>query len=271
MKRRDFFLSSAALAAPFALNTRAAEAAPGDIRLGVATYSFREFSRDNCIRMVKLLNVDYVDIKEVHLPQTDPPKALIAGRAAFDRAGVKVIGGGNITMNETDEAGLRPHFEYAKTVGFPTMIIAPTHQNLPIVEKLVKEYNIKVAIHNHGPGDKNFPTPASVLEAVKTMDPRVGLCIDIGHTTLAKADVVQSIADAGPRLFETHFRDLNANNVEVPVGDGVIPIPAIFTRMMKQNYSGTCSLESEIDSMDPFAEMQKSFAYMRGVVAGLKA
>ena len=270
MRRRDFFLSSAALAAPFALQTQAADAVPGDIRLGVATYSLREFSRDNCIRMVKLLNVDRVDIKEFHLPQTDPPKALIAGRAAFDKAGLTVIGGGNITISETDEAGVRTHFEYAKTVGFPMMIIAPTHENLPIVEKLAKEYNIRVAIHNHGPGDKNFPTPQTVLDAVKNMDSRVGLCIDIGHTTLAGVDVVQAVAAAGPRLFETHFRDLNANKTEVPVGDGVIPIVAIFRQMMKQGYSGTCSLELESDPFDPMPAMQKSFAYMRGVIAGLK-
>jgi sugar phosphate isomerase/epimerase len=270
MKRRDFFLSSAALAAPFAMRSRAAETTSGDIRLGVATYSFREFSRDNCIRMVKLLNIDYVDIKEFHLPQTDPPKTLVAGRAAFDKAGLKVIGGGNITINESDEAGVRTHFEYAKTVGFPIMIIAPTHENLPIVEKLVKEYNIRVAIHNHGPGDKNFPTPQTVLDAVKGMDSRVGLCIDIGHTTLSGVDVVQAVATAGPRLFETHFRDLNANKTEVPVGDGVIPIVAIFKQMMKQGYTGTCSLEFESDAFDPMPGMQKSFAYMRGVIAGLK-
>jgi sugar phosphate isomerase/epimerase len=270
MKRRDFFLSSAALAAPLAYQIRAAEPTSGDIRFGVATYSFRQFSRENCIRMVKLLNVDYVDIKEFHLPQTDPAKALVAGRAAFDKAGLKVIGGGNVTMNETDDAGLRPHFEYAKIVGFPMMIIAPTHENLPMIEKLVKEFNIKVAIHNHGPEDKNFPTPSSVLDAIKMMDPRVGLCLDIGHTTRAKADVVQGIIDAGPRLFEMHFKDLKANNVQVPVGDGVIPIPAIFKQLMKANYPGVCSLEYEIDDMDPLPGMQKSFAYMRGVVAGLK-
>jgi sugar phosphate isomerase/epimerase len=271
MKRRDFFLGSAALAAPFALQTKAAEPASGDIRFGVATYSFRQFSRDNCIRMIKLLNVEYADVKEFHLPQADPPKALAAGRAAFDKAGLKVIGGGNITMNETDEASLRPHFDYAKACGFPMMIIAPTHDNLPKIEKLVKEYNIKIGIHNHGPEDKNFPTPQSVLDAVKSMDPRVGLCIDIGHTTLAGVDVVKAIAAAGPRLFETHFRDLNANHVEVAVGDGVIPIPAIFKQLMKQGYAGTCSLEQEMDGFDPFPGMQKSFAYMRGVVAGLKA
>lgn len=270
MNRRNFLLGSAALAAPLALDTRAAGPAPGDIRLGVATYSFRQFSRDNCIRMVKLLNVDYVDIKEFHLSQTDPPKALAAGRAAFDKAGLKVIGGGNITLSETDEAGLRPHFEYAKTCGFPIMIVAPTRQNLPLVEKLVKEYDIRVAIHNHGPGDKNFPTPQTVLDAVSSMDPRVGLCVDIGHTTLAGVDVVQALAAAGPRLFETHFRDLDANHVEVPVGDGVIPIPAIFRQLMKQGYTGTCSLEQEMNGFDPFPAMQKSFAWMRGVIAGLR-
>jgi sugar phosphate isomerase/epimerase len=270
MKRREFFLSSAALAVPLAMQTKAAEPASGDIRFGVATYSFRQFARDNCIRMVKLLNVEYVDIKEFHLPQSDSPKALATGRAAFDKAGLKVIGGGNVTMNEPDEAGLRPHFEYAKLCGFPMMIIAPTHDNLPIIEKLVKEFNIKVAIHNHGPEDKNFPTPASVLDAIKTMDPRVGLCLDIGHTTRAKADVVQGVIDAGPRLFEMHFKDLKANNVQVPVGDGVIPIPAIFKQLLKQNYPGVCSLEYEIDDYDPMPGMQKSFAYMRGVVAGLK-
>jgi sugar phosphate isomerase/epimerase len=271
MKRRDFFLSSAALAAPMALRTDAEESRQGDIKFGVATYSFRAFSRDNCIRMVKLLNVDYVDIKEFHLPQSDPRNALVAGRAAFDKAGLKVIGGGNITMNEPDEAGLRPHFEYAKTVGFPTMIVAPTHENLPIVEKLVKEYNIRVAIHNHGPADKNFPTPQSVLDAVKGMDARVGLCIDIGHTRLSRVDIVQAVAAAGPRLFETHFRDLNASDAEVPIGDGVIPIVAILSQLMKQGYAGTCSLEFEADQFDPLPGMQKSFAYMRGVVAGLKA
>jgi sugar phosphate isomerase/epimerase len=127
-----------------------------------------------------------------------------------------------------------------------------------------------VAIHNHGPGDKHFPTPQSVLDAVKTLDLRMGLCIDIGHTTLSGVDVVQAIAAAGPRLFETHFRDLNANHVEVPVGDGVIPIPAIFRQLMKQGYAGTCSLEQEMDGFDPFPGMQKSFAYMRGVLAGFR-
>jgi sugar phosphate isomerase/epimerase len=279
MNRRNFLLSSAALAAPLTSGSTAAVSAQDDIKLGVATYSFREFQRDLCIKNVKQLNVEYVDIKEFHLPQTDPPPALAAGRKAFDRAGLKVIGGGNITLAEPDESGLRQHFEYAKTVGFPMMICAPRHENLPIIEKLAKEYNVKIAIHNHGPEDKNFPTAKSVLDAVKNMDSRMGLCIDIGHATRAGENVVEAIASAGPRLFEMHMKDLRDPAgqkdqpafSQVPVGDGVLPIPAIFKQLKKQGYQGVCSLEYEIDADDPMPGMRKSFSYMRGVLAGLQA
>ena len=269
--------SSAALAAPLAVSRGAAAlaAAPADdVKLGVATYSFREFQRDLCIKNVRKLGIQYVDVKEFHLSQSDSPTQLAAGRAQFDKAGLKVIGGGNISLQEPDEAGLRRHFEYAKACGFPMMICAPRHENLPIIEKLAKEFDVRIAIHNHGPEDKNFPTPSSVLSAVKNMDPRMGLCLDIGHTSRTGEDIVEAIASAGPRLFEIHMKDLRDARVkesQVPVGDGVLPIPAIFRQLKKQGYQGVCSLEYEIDADDPMPGMQKSFSYMRGVLAGQKS
>lgn len=278
MNRRSFLASSAVLAVPFAAGASAAETAPGDLRLGVATYSLREFQRDLAIKMVKQLNVEYVDIKEFHLPQTDTPAAIANGRKAFDKAGLKVIGGGNVGLAEPDEAGLRKHFDYAKAAGFPMMICAPRHENLGIIEKLAKEYDIRIAIHNHGPEDKNFPSPQSVLSAVKSMDARMGLCMDIGHAARAGADIVESAAEAGPRLFELHMKDLkDPKNPQgpgfgqVPVGDGVLPVPALFRQLKKQGYAGVCSLEYEIDADDPLVGMHKSFAYMRGVLAGQRA
>ncbi len=256
-----------------------AESAPDDIKLGVATYSFREFQRDLCIKLVKQLGVQYVDVKEFHLPQTDPPAQLEAGRKAFDKAGLKVIGGGNVTLAEPDAAGLRKHFEYAKTVGFPMMICAPRHENLGAIEKLAIEFNMKMAIHNHGPEDKNFPTPQSVLDAVKGMDARMGLCMDIGHSCRAGADPVEWIDKAGARLFEIHMKDLKDLSgpkdqpgfSQCPVGDGAIPIAGIFKHLKKIGYQGVCSLEYEIDGDDPMPGMQKSFSYMRGVLAGMRA
>lgn len=283
MNRRNFFLRSAAAAAPFAVGSvavgsvagdaQAAVTGTGEITLSVATYSFRSFQRDLCIKYVKQLGIEYVDIKEFHIPQTDPPKAISDGRKAFDKAGLKVVGGGNISLQEPDEAGLRKHFEYAKLAGFPMMITAPTHENLKIIEKLAMEFDIKVAIHNHGPEDKHFPSPQNVLDAIKGMDKRMGLCMDIGHASRAGADIVQSVVDAGPRLFELHMKDLADPRVresQVPVGDGKLPIPALFKKLIAIGYQGVCSLEYEIDADNPFPGMQKSFAYMRGVVAGLR-
>jgi sugar phosphate isomerase/epimerase len=137
----------------------------------------------------------------------------------------------------------------------------------------VKEYNIKIAVHNHGPEDKHFPTPQSVLAVVKNMDPRCGLCIDVGHTARTGVDVVESIREAGPRLLDMHVKDLKdfkSRASQVDVGDGIMPFPAIFKQLQKMNYHAGVMLEYEIHDNEPMPGMQKSFAYMRGVLAGLK-
>jgi sugar phosphate isomerase/epimerase len=253
------------------LRSQPAASPAGPIKLGVATYSLREFQRDLAIKMIRELGISYADVKEFHLPQNDSPAQLAAGRKAFDKAGIDVIGGGNISLTEPDEAGLRPHFEYARYCKFPIMICAPKRENLGIVEKLAKEFDVRIAIHNHGPEDKQFPTPRSVLEAVKNMDPRMGLCIDIGHTARTGDDIVEAVQMAGPRLYEMHFKDLRekgAKESQCIVGQGVLPIPAIFTALRKIGYQGVCSLEYEIEEDNPMPGMLQSFAYMRGVMAG---
>ncbi len=265
-------IASAPIFMDTAASAAAATAGASEIKLSVATYSFRDFQRDLAIQYIKQLNVQYCDIKEFHLPQNDSPKALQAGRKKFDQAGITVVGGGNITMEEEDIDGLRKHFEYAKNCNFPMMIIAPTRTNMKLIEKLAIEYNMQIAVHNHGPENKMYPTPQSVLEIVKDMDPRMGLCIDIGHTARTGKDVVESIAEAGPRLHELHVKDLKdfkEIKSQVPCGDGLMPFAKIFTQLTKQGYQGVCSLEYEVDADNPVPGMQKSFAYMRGVIAGL--
>ncbi|MBZ5593806.1 MAG: sugar phosphate isomerase/epimerase [Acidobacteriia bacterium] len=243
-----------------------------DIKLAVATYSLRGFQRDLAVKMIQDLNIRYASVKEFHLPYNDTPRQLADGRKKFQDAGIEVVSGGVIYLTKDDDADVRRYFDYAKACGMPMMVIGPTAETMPRIGKFVKEYNIKVAIHNHGPEDKHFPTPQSALRIVKDMDPRCGICIDAGHAARAGADLVESIREAGPRLFDIHIKDLRAINKDTgcPVGEGVLPIVGMFKELKKMNYSGTVSLEYEIEEDNPFTGMKASFAYMRGVLAGLR-
>jgi sugar phosphate isomerase/epimerase len=274
--RRTFLGSAAAIAGLSAVDVRPAAAViepqPWGIKLGVATYSLRSFERPKAIEMVKALKVPFISIKDVHLKQAITTAEIEAGAKEFRDAGLQITSGGNIDLKETDLEGLRKHFEYAKAAGMPMMVCAPLHENLKLIEQLVKEYNIRIAIHNHGPEDKNFPTPQSVLEAVKDLDPRCGLCMDIGHSARTGVDVVKTIALAGSRLLDMHVKDLGNfkdKNSQTDCGDGIMPFPAIFKQLKKMNYQGFVNLEYEINAKDPLPGMQRSFSYMRGVLAGL--
>jgi sugar phosphate isomerase/epimerase len=245
----------------------------GDLKLGVASYSFREFSRKIALAGTKKLNTPYINIKDFHLSLSSSKADIEKFRKDVEKAGLTLLGCGNVSFSKDDEADIRAKFEYAKAAGMPLIVCAPTHETLPKMEKYVKEYNIKIAVHNHGPEDKHFPTPQSVLAVVKNMDPRCGLCMDIGHTARTGADIVASIAEAGPRLLDMHVKDLSdpmKRDSQVPVGDGKLPIPGIFRQLKKMNYQGGVMLEYEIDDSDPLPGMIKSFAYMRGVLAGIR-
>jgi sugar phosphate isomerase/epimerase len=244
------------------------------LKLGVASYSLRKLSRAEAIKALEALNVKYVNIKEFHAPLTSSPAELAQARKDFESAGIKIIGVGNVSFQKDDEGEMRRNFEYAKALGAPVIVMAPTHLTAPKIEKFVKEYDIKAAIHNHGPEDKHFPAPADVLKVVKSMDTRMGLCVDLGHTTRTGTDAVESLKQAGNRLHDIHIKDLSdlmKRDSQVAVGDGAMPVPAIFRYLLKSGYKGGVMLEYEINADNPVPGMQKSFAYMRGVLSALKS
>jgi sugar phosphate isomerase/epimerase len=247
--------------------------APSSVRLGVASYSLRQLSRTDAIAAILALHARYVNIKSFHQPYESTPDELAAGRSAFEDAGLEIVGGGTITLQQDDDDDIRSYFEYAKLSGMPLMVIAPTPQTLPRIERFVMEYDIKVAVHNHGPEDAYFPGPQDVLPVIRDMDPRVGVCVDVGHTTRTGIDIVEAIELAGARVLDIHMKDLadlSVRESQCIVGEGAMPIPAIFRQLEKMSYRGYVNLEYEIDADDPLPGMKQSFAYMRGVLAGLQ-
>jgi sugar phosphate isomerase/epimerase len=246
---------------------------PSPIRLGLASYTFRNFTRAQMIGFMKQLNVSALNAKDIkdHLP-TDPAQED-AALADYTAAGIKLHAAGAIYFPKNEDDDIRAKFEYARRAGIKVIVAGdPTPETLPRIEKFVKEYDIRLAIHNHGPEDKIWHSPLDVLKVVRSMDPRIGCCIDIGHCERAGTGVVEAIQAAGPRLFNLHAKDLtsfSSKESQVAVGEGIIPIRGMFEALIKTNYHGFVDLEYEIHGDDPMPGVIESFAYMRGVLAGM--
>lgn len=266
-------LALASSSLSFAAPAKADDAA--GFKLGVASYSLRKLSRADAIKAMEKLQCRYINIKEFHAPIKESEAQWKQARTDFENAGIKILGVGNITMVKEDESEIRRNFEYAKTLGAPVIVMAPTAKTAPLIEKFVKEYNIKAAIHNHGPEDKHFPAPMDVLNVVKGMDQRMGLCVDLGHTARTGTTPLDGLKQAteAKRLHDIHMKDLKdlmAKDSQVAVGEGAMPIPAIFQYLKKTGYKGGVMLEYEINADNPLPGMIKSFEHMRGVINGLK-
>ena len=274
--RRHFLTGAAALAAASATSTAARASAVAehhwaDIRLAVATYSLRAFSREQAISITRELGIQYVNVKSFHMPYYLSKEELAAARAEFEKAGLEIVSGGNVSLQSEDEAYIRRHLEYAKNAGMPTVVCAPTTTNLKLVEKHARDLDLKIAIHNHGPEDRYFPNGASVLKYVKDMDPRMGLCYDIGHACRTGADIIEELEAAGDRLHDIHIKDLtdfSDRGSQVAVGKGKIPIADIFGTLKKMRYQGVVGLEYEVEPAAPQRGMDASFSYMRGILDG---
>jgi len=185
-------------------------------------------------------------------------------------AGLVLYGGGVIYMR--NEVQVNQAFDYARAAGVKIIIGVPEPDLLPLVEKKVREYDIKVAIHNHGPTDKVYPTPASAYERIKDLDKRIGLCDDIGHTQLAGVDPSVSAEKFADRLLDVHIKDVSiasAKGQGVEIGRGVIDIPRFLRTLLKIKYAGVVSFEYEKDENDPLAGLAESVGYVKGALAAI--
>jgi sugar phosphate isomerase/epimerase len=281
LQRRTFLsltaMATAAAAVPRAFAESAqpgAAAGSPPVRLGMCSYTFRNFDRAQLIGFLKQLNISTVNLKDAkdHLPSTsaaDEQKALDDYKAA----GITPTAVGTVYFPKDEDADIREKFEYAKRAGVKVIVAGdPAPQVLPRIERFVKEYDIAIGVHNHGPEDKIWKSPLDVLKAVHGMDVRMGCCVDVGHTMRAGVDPVEAIRAAGPRLHDVHMKDLAERNVkesQVAVGRGLMPVREIFAELAKMRYPGYVDLEYEIHGDDPMPGVIESIAYMRGVMAGM--
>lgn len=287
LTRRDLLktVTVGALTLPFLGTAAVSSTAPSapatpdsehGLRLGVAGYSFRKLSVTESIATMKVLRLVNAGIFKAHIDwETTTPDGARAVAVKYHEAGLTITSTGVINL-PNDEAKCRRAFENVRAAGVVTMLGKPDPDAIPLVEKLVKEYDQKLAIHNHGPEDKLYPSPTQAFAAVKSLDARIGLCIDIGHTMRANGDPVGSIRQYASRLYDLHMKDSVAvpgamKDIPVEVGAGRLDIPGVLRALREINYRGVVGFEYEREAVNPVTGLAESVGYVRGVLAGISS
>jgi sugar phosphate isomerase/epimerase len=238
------------------------------LTFGLASYSFRNFSLTETIKMAKRLELKKLSLKDMHLPLNSSKEEIKKAIAEVNNSGLEVYGAGVIYMKNEEE--VNKAFEYAKAAGIKVIIGVPEHELLPLAEKKVKEYNIMLAIHNHGPNDEKYPSPKSIYDRIKNMDSRVGLCLDAGHTMRLGINPAEEVKKYSDRILDIHLKDVSAATAEgntIEIGRGVIDIPELLSTLIKSNYRGIAALEFEKDKEDPLPGIAESLGFAKGVLS----
>ena len=238
--------------------------------LGLPTYMFKHYNLDQTIEMAKRVNVRHICLRSTLLPLSATDEQIAASVGKTKRAGLVPYAGGVIYMR--DEKAARRAFQYAKVAGFKLITISPRPNLLPLLDKLVRKYDIKAAIHNHGPEDKAYPTPVAVYQKVKKLDKRIGICHDTGHTQRAGMDPAETTSKVADRLMDIHLKDVDAptrKGRSTELGRGVVDIPKFLRTLLEINYPGVVGIEYEKLMTDILPGLAESVGYTRGVLAAL--
>ena len=236
--------------------------------IGMAGYTFREFTVEKTIEMMKRIAVTNLSLKDFHMPMNSSQEQINVVIQKFKSAGINVYTVGVVymkTQESVDQA-----FEYAKMAGVKMIVGAPDYKLLPYVEKKIRQYDIRLAIHNHGPDNPLYPNATDIWNHIKDLDARIGICIDIGHTTRDGQDPSVNILKYRTRIFDMHVKDVDKaakEGITVEMGRGIIDIPKVIETLRKIKYSGMCSLEFEKDMSDPLPGIAESIGYLKGVMA----
>jgi sugar phosphate isomerase/epimerase len=264
--------SSLARAADAPVAPRGKRASP--LRLGVAGFTFAKFSVEEVIAALKSVGIDAFTAYKTHVPWSDgTPERCRTIVEKFAAGGITITSTGMIDIT-TDEAAARRSFENVRAAGLKLFCARQKSEALPLLDKLVKEYDLKVAIHNHGPTEP-FPTGLSVWNAIQPFDRRIGLCLDIGHGFRAGEDSAATVRIARERLYEVHLRDTGVRGGEIKdpdatiVGQGLVDVRGVIAALLEIKYPFQAEFEYEKKEDNRIPGLAESIGYVRGLTAAL--
>jgi len=253
-----------------------------DWKLGMQAYSFNRFTFYEAIDKTKTLGLKYIeaypgqslskeksDIKFDDNMSSDIRKEVLA---KLRESGVKLVNYGVVGL-PNDEAECRKVFDFAKDMGIETIVSEPPEDAFDLVDKLCKEYQINVAIHNH-PKPSHYWDPNTVLKVCQGRSPRIGACADTGHWMRSGINPVDALKKLKGRIVSLHFKDLNefgGGAHDVIWGTGAGDARAMLTELAGQNFKGVFSIEYEYNWLNSMPEIAGCVAFFRKIAAELSS
>lgn len=236
-------------------------------RVGAQSYSFRNFDFEGSIACLKQLGTDYIEYCSVHFPCDAglPRFAAIAQRLSAE--GVKTLCFG-VEGFGADAAANRTKFECAKALGIEVLTADPTPDSFDNLDKLVEEYGIRIAIHNHGPKAR-YDVVQNTLNAVKNHSPLVGACVDTGHVIRSGEKPHDAIRALGPRVLSLHLKDWRTGGEEQILGEGDLDMVAVARALEDIGFDGPIVMEYENSPENPVPEMKIGLANWRKACAAI--
>lgn len=217
----------------------------GPYRVGLESYCFHDLDLDAALARIQSLGLKYVELHDGHLDRKSSDQQIASAKVALKAAGINAE---SIYIHDAftdDETTARPIFEFAGKTGFRLINGGPSRQSLPLLNRLIPEYGVGIAIHNHGPGARyeTIEDVTSVLERYESLS----ACVDIGHFARSGVDPARAVRALGRRTVEVHIKDIRENKENIVVGRGTIDMPAVFAALKDIRFDGLMALEYEGD------------------------
>lgn len=219
--------------------------------LGIESYTCRNMTFEQVVDFAAAHGIKKVEFTQAHLKTSDSPGEIARKKAYLKAHGVTAYSMG-VCPTSMDKEQNRKLFELAKTFGMKLIVVEPKDPaEWDNLEELVKEYDIKLAMHNHGTGTVHG-NPAVVKAILAKRDPRIGVCLDIGWATAAGWDVASVFENYRGRVYDMHLKDKRLDILDAPnrpqdtfIGLGNTNYAGLIDAMKKVDWKGVMAIETD--------------------------
>lgn len=280
--RRAFLKSSAAGMAALSISSLTSAADEKDpylgLKMGLQSYSLREFKAEQALQHTKALGLKFWEAYPAHVPMTAVPKQVQDHKDLLSTYGVTLMAFGVLPF-DTNENAAREKFEFAKAMGIKSLSAdpKPDKETFDLLDKLCAEYDVAIAIHNHGPGHR-YNKISDVEKVVKDRHPKIGACVDTGHYLRSDEDPVEAVQRLGKRVFGCHLKDVKTIEKDGKrqkqfkiAGEGDLNVVALLKALKAMSYEYCLALEYEENAKNPLPDIEACLKHVRECAAKVSA